>query len=69
MMGRTRLRRCVAGICLVSILALFCVAACERSDTNTEPKTGVAAFYDGRNIKWIIPYSPGGGYDEYARLI
>jgi len=29
----------------------------------------VAAFYQGKNIKWIIPYSPGGGYDEYARLI
>jgi tripartite-type tricarboxylate transporter receptor subunit TctC len=24
---------------------------------------------DGRNIRWIIPYSPGGGYDEYARLL
>ncbi len=29
----------------------------------------VAAFYKGKIIKWIIPYSPGGGYDEYARLI
>ena len=28
-----------------------------------------AAFYEGQRIKWIIPYSPGGGYDEYARLI
>jgi len=28
-----------------------------------------AAFYRGKNISWIIPYSPGGGYDEYARLI
>lgn len=34
-----------------------------------EAKAGVAGFYDGENIKWIIPYSPGGGYDEYARLI
>jgi tripartite-type tricarboxylate transporter receptor subunit TctC len=29
----------------------------------------VAAFYKGKAIKWIIPYSPGGGYDEYVRLI
>lgn len=29
----------------------------------------VAAFYKGKIIKWIIPYSPGGGYDEYARLL
>jgi len=45
------------------------MTACERADTNKEPKTGVAAFYDGKKIRWIIPYSPGGGYDEYARLI
>ena len=68
-MGRTRLTGRVAAISLISALAMFCLAACERADTNKEPKTGVAAFYDGRHIRWIIPYSPGGGYDEYARLI
>ena len=68
-MGRTRLNGQVAAICLISALTMFCIAACERADTNKEPKTGVAAFYDGRSIRWIIPYSPGGGYDEYARLI
>ncbi len=36
----------------------------EVTDTNA-----AAAFYDGKVIKWIIPYSPGGGYDEYVRLI
>ena len=69
MMGCSRRTSRVAGIGLVSILALLYLAACERADTNKEPKTGVAAYYDGRKIKWIIPYSPGGGYDEYARLI
>ncbi len=28
-----------------------------------------ASFYEGKQIKWIIPYKPGGGYDEYSRLI
>jgi tripartite-type tricarboxylate transporter receptor subunit TctC len=23
----------------------------------------------GRRIRWIVPYSPGGGYDTYSRLI
>ncbi len=68
-MGRTRLTGRAAVICLISALTMFCMAACERADTNKEPKTGVAAFYDGKNIRWIIPYNPGGGYDEYARLI
>lgn len=28
-----------------------------------------AGFYKGKNIKWIVPYKPGGGYDEYSRLL
>lgn len=55
--------------CLRLILLLCCLTACQPAADNKEEKTGVAAFYDGRNIKWIIPYSPGGGYDEYGRLI
>ena len=31
--------------------------------------SAAAAFYKGKVLKWIIPYSPGGGYDEYVRLI
>jgi tripartite-type tricarboxylate transporter receptor subunit TctC len=28
-----------------------------------------AAFYKGKKIKFIVPYKPGGGYDDYARLL
>jgi len=28
-----------------------------------------AAFYKDNVIKWIVPYNPGGGYDEYSRMI
>ncbi len=28
-----------------------------------------AAFYEGNAINFVVPYNPGGGYDEYARLI
>ncbi len=28
-----------------------------------------ASFYKDNVIKWIIPYNPGGGYDEYSRAI
>lgn len=38
--------------------------------------TGTAAFaqtaeefYKDNVIKWIVPYDPGGGYDDYSRLI
>jgi tripartite-type tricarboxylate transporter receptor subunit TctC len=28
-----------------------------------------AGFYDGAKIRWIVPYRPGGGYDQYSRLL
>ncbi|MGY8814276.1 MAG: Bug family tripartite tricarboxylate transporter substrate binding protein [Gammaproteobacteria bacterium] len=28
-----------------------------------------ATFYEGKVIKFLIPYSPGGGYDEYVRMM
>jgi tripartite-type tricarboxylate transporter receptor subunit TctC len=33
------------------------------------PKEDVSAFYKGNSIDLIVPYKPGGGYDEYARMI
>ena len=65
LMTRTRPTGHLAGICLISILTIFGMAACQPKNNNEEPKEGAAAFYDGRSIRWIIPYSPGGGYDEY----
>jgi tripartite-type tricarboxylate transporter receptor subunit TctC len=37
--------------------------------TNVHPEDSAAFFFDGAVIQWIIPNNPGGGYDEYARLI
>jgi tripartite-type tricarboxylate transporter receptor subunit TctC len=57
-------------IAVVVVAILVGLSACHQGGESDGPeKTGAAAFYDGRNIRWIIPYSPGGGYDEYARLI
>ncbi len=28
-----------------------------------------AEFYKDKVIKWIVPYDPGGGYDEYSRVL
>lgn len=33
-----------------------------------EPKEDVAAYYKGKKLEIIVPYKPGGGYDEYARM-
>ncbi len=45
------------------------IVACQPAENEGPAKEGAAAFYDGRIIRWIIPYSPGGGYDKYGRLI
>ena len=58
-----------SSVLVVAVLALMGLSACGPAADDGPPKTGAAAFYDGRVIKWIIPYSPGGGYDEYGRLI
>lgn len=54
---------------VIGLLALLGISACQPPADDTARETGPAAFYDGRNIRWIIPYSPGGGYDEYARML
>lgn len=61
---RTRLIAAVLCALFISVLS-----ACQPAQNDGPPKEGVAAFYEGRVIRWIIPYSPGGGYDEYGRMI
>ncbi len=39
------------------------------TDTVSAEGEDAAAFYEGKRIKLIVPYDPGGGYDEYARLL
>lgn len=59
---------------LVLFLAVS-LAACgggdQSSGTNAPetPEDDAASFYKGKNITWIIPYNPGGGYDAYTRVI
>lgn len=34
-----------------------------------DPTAAVAAFYTGKTVKIIVGYTPGGGYDTYARTL
>ena len=51
-----------------TLIVIAGLTGCAQEDAGSEALEP-EAFYDGRNIRWIIPYSPGGGYDEYARLL
>lgn len=44
------------------------VAGCggtDGGDSGGDP----ASFFEGETITFVVPFSPGGGYDSYARLI
>lgn len=48
-------------VSLIAGAGLFGATAASAQDA--------AEFYKGKSIKWIVPYKPGGGYDEYSRLL
>jgi len=73
-MEKTTIRKTNIAIIVLSILiavALYFAdsAKAPKAGSGDHPHDSVAAFYAGATIKWIIPNNPGGGYDEYARLI
>lgn len=50
-------------------LAASVVAGASLSAGSVAFAQDAAAFYKDNVIKWIVPYKPGGGYDEYSRLL
>jgi tripartite-type tricarboxylate transporter receptor subunit TctC len=49
----------------VSIAAALCLAAGVSAASAQSP----AEFYKGKNMTIVVGFSPGGGYDVYARLL
>ena len=49
---------------LMGMVAAGCLLA-----TASAQAAGVADFYKGKQVNVVIGYSPGGGYDVYARLL
>ena len=58
-MRRTFLKSAIAAAAGVTALGFAGVAAAQSA----------AEFYKDNVIKWIVPYDPGGGYDEYSRTV
>ncbi len=58
-MRRTFLKSAAAAVVTVASIGFAATASAQTA----------AEFYDGNVIKWIVPYDPGGGYDEYSRII
>lgn len=58
-MRRTFLKSAVAAASAALALGVGGIAEAQSAEE----------FYKANVIKWIVPYDPGGGYDEYARMI
>ena len=58
-MRRTFLKTVAAAAASFAMLGLGGVASAQSPEE----------FYKDNVIKWIVPYDPGGGYDEYSRMI
>jgi tripartite-type tricarboxylate transporter receptor subunit TctC len=40
-----------------------------KQTASTESKSSANDFYKGKTLTVIVPYGPGGGYDQWARII
>jgi tripartite-type tricarboxylate transporter receptor subunit TctC len=65
-LSRGRTWSVVAALTLTAGLA----AACGTSDNaKSTSSSGSPSFYEGKTLTVVVPYGPGGGYDQWARLL
>ena len=50
----------------IVVLALAVVALGPAEGKSAEDP---AAFYKGKVLTWVVPYSPGGGFDTWSRIL
>lgn len=56
---------------LLGAVALV-ATGCDSAGTSTEAAGGGGgdcSVFEGETVKLVVPYSPGGGYDAYARMV
>jgi tripartite-type tricarboxylate transporter receptor subunit TctC len=53
----------------VAALALTALAGCGPKSSTAAASGGGASFYSGKTVQIVVPYGPGGGYDQWVRVI
>jgi len=53
---------------LFLLIAIFLMAI-GVMDAAAQSQTAAAAYYKDKNLNFIVPYKPGGGYDIYSRIL
>lgn len=64
--GSIMKRICVLAIACLFVLSIVSVAPFFMMNAEA---IEAAEFYKGKTIRWIVPFSPGGGFDTLSRLI
>ena len=54
---------------LVVLLALGCSPYGDEAPQIANASSRGCLGVEGRTIRWIVPFTPGGGYDVYSRLL
>lgn len=63
------LRRRRPFVALLAVTALLGAACGGAEQTGASGTGGDCSMFDGETVTLVVPYSPGGGYDTYARLL
>lgn len=63
--SRGRLWRAAAALTATAALA----TACGGSGGSSASGSDASSFYKGKTLSVVVPYGPGGGYDQWARVL
>jgi tripartite-type tricarboxylate transporter receptor subunit TctC len=63
---QARLWPAVAALVLTAGLAVGCGTT---GSSSGGPGSDASAFYQGKTLTVVVPYGPGGGYDQWARVL
>ena len=68
---RSRQRRFSVAIAVVAAGLAVTLAACGGSSSGggTAAAQSSSSFYKGQTVSIVVPYGPGGGYDQWARVL
>jgi tripartite-type tricarboxylate transporter receptor subunit TctC len=71
---KTRVRIAKRGMMMFDVpvgrwLLVPSLAACMSGPVSAQSPDPLASFYSGKQINLVIGFSPGGGYDAYARVL
>ena len=53
----------------IFVIGILMVSFGFGEESKTATKSDAMAFYKGKVIEFVVPYSPGGGFDTYARML